>query len=68
MTTTKTRETLDELQSELNDLNALDIDSAITGGASCETAEDFTQNLDDAISAAHLLLSELKAIRQRVRE
>jgi hypothetical protein len=60
-------EQLEELQAELADLGANDIDTAITDGASCETASDFVQNLDNAIEAAKLLLSELKAIRKQVK-
>jgi hypothetical protein len=63
-----TTEQLEELQAELSDLDARDIDTAITDGASCETASDFVQNLDDAIEAVKLLLSELKAIRKQVKE
>jgi hypothetical protein len=63
-----TAELIEELQAELSDLNAHDIDIAITDGASCETETDFVQNLDDAIEAAKLLLSELKAIRKQIKE
>jgi hypothetical protein len=68
MSNAMTIEKLEELQAELSDLNAHDIDTAITDGASCETETDFVQNLDDAIEAAKLLLSELKAIRKQIKE
>ena len=63
-----TAEQIEELQAELSDLNARDIDTAITDAASCETGADLVQNLDDAIEAAKLLLSELKAIRKQIKE
>jgi hypothetical protein len=63
-----TTDQIDELQAELSDLNARDIDTAIADGASCETESDFVQNLDDAIESAKLLLSELKAIRKQIKE
>ncbi len=59
-------EQMEELQAELNDLNVRDIAASIADGASCETAEDFVQNIDDAIEAAKLLLSELKSIRKQI--
>ena len=63
-----TTEQIEDLQAELSDLNARDIDTAIADGSSCETESDFVQNLDDAIEAAKLLLSELKAIRKQVNQ
>ena len=61
-----TNEQLDELQAEICDLNAKDIDTAITDSCSCETAKDFIANLDDAIQSAKLLMKELKDIRNKV--
>ena len=63
-----TNEQLEELQAELCDLNARDIDTAIGDATSCETQSDFIANLDDAIEAAKLLLKELKDIRKQVGE
>jgi hypothetical protein len=61
-----TNEQLEELQGEVCDLNARDIDTAIGDASSCETAADFIANLDDAIEAAKQLLKELKDIRKQV--
>ena len=61
-----TNEQLEELQAEICDLNAKDIDTAITDASSCETQVDFIANLDDAIESAKLLLKELKDIRKKV--
>ena len=61
-----TTEQLDELQAEVSDLYAKDIDTAIQDASSCETAADFIANLDDAIEAAKQLLKELKDIRKQV--
>ena len=63
-----TTEQLDDLQAELSDLKTTGIEDAIRSGDSCETEEDFVANLDDAIEAAKLLLSELKAIRKQIKE
>jgi hypothetical protein len=63
-----TNEQLEELQAELCDLNARDIDTAIGDATICETQSDFIANLDDAIEAAKLLLKELKDIRKQVGE
>ena len=61
-----TCEQLEELQAELCDLNARDIDTAIGDATSCETQSDFVSNLDDAIESAKQLLKELKDIRKRI--
>ena len=68
MSNAMTIEKLEELQAELSDLNADDINTAISDGGGCETESDFVQNLDDAIESAKLLLSELKAIRKQIKE
>lgn len=61
-----TTEQLDELQAELSDLKATDIEDAIRCGDSCETEADFVANVDEAIEAAKQLMKELKDIRKQV--
>ena len=61
------KETLEELQADMESLNADDIGEAITDAASCETVVDFQSNLDNAIEATKLLLRDLKEIRKTAR-
>ena len=60
-----TAENIDDRQAGVDDMSA-NIEAAadsLSNAVSCETPEDFDENIDEAINYLKIALSELKAFR-----
>tara|TARA_R110000803_G_scaffold32357_6_gene71390 strand:- start:1199 stop:1384 length:186 start_codon:yes stop_codon:yes gene_type:complete len=53
---------LDELQADIDDLDADSIADHLSNAESCDTIEDFRDNLQAAIDAAKTLTAQLKTM------
>jgi hypothetical protein len=59
---------LEDLQGEVDDLDHSDIADHLECAASCETFADFRDNIQNAIDAAHTLISNLTTLRDQTRD
>mgnify|MGYP003628171951 CR=1 FL=1 len=60
-------EKLEELQAEINSETCLDITAHLDCAETCETLEDFRDNIQNAINDTGSLLSDLYAMRDKAK-